>query len=337
MSGFVARSGFRYQDLYLLFRVLNNASNSLHDAWRSGVSDVISVLDKDHVRYGIEAPRRVEISPATTTEPDRDWDVLVLAKDRLEFAEVKSGTVSKQDRLAFWLRLRRELAKASDSKLNIVPVLVVDPNTAGELEKWRQLSSQASAFKGTPPSAELTKNVLTAGQLLEEALWFLCGPDQPGNGNGPAVSLSVAQTALAQFELHTHVAQELDSQVLQLIELVFPGGLADTEHKLLLGWLGNRATEPEPTRRLFSIRELLAEIGILQSAASLISGSLKEWHDLWTEVPTGVIARTRLRLGETGDSLSPTKVQPAAIDVVSRGYVRFVVIAGPGGMGKSTF
>ena len=337
MSGFVARSGFQYQDLYLLFRVLQNASNSLHDAWGSGITDVISVLDRNHVLYGIEAPRRVTSIPGTPEKPERDWDVLVLAKDRLEFAEVKSGEVSKQDRLAFWSRLRRELIKASDSKVGIVPVLVVDPDNAGELEKWRQLASLASGFKGAPPSSEPTNNVLTATQLFEEALWSLCGPDLSQNGGDPAASHSIAQMALAKFELHTHMAQELESQVLQLIELIFPGGLADTEHKLLLGWLSNRATDPEPTRRLFTIRDLLAEVGILQSAASLVSGALKEWHELWTEVPKGVLARTRLRLGETGNSLSPTKVQPTAIEVVNSGYVRFVVVAGPGGMGKSTF
>jgi hypothetical protein len=337
MSGFSARSGFRYQDLYLLYRVLRNASNSLEDAWANGATDVLGILDRNSVLYGIEAPRRAASPSGAPDTADRDWDVLVLAKEKLEFAEVKSGAVSKQDRLAFWSRLRRELSKAADSKVEIVPILVVDPNTSGELEKWNQLASFASAFTGAPPSAEPANNVLTVGHLLDEALWSLCEPDVSADQSDPAVDPSVARLALASFELHTHIAQELESQVLQLIELIFPGGLADTEQKLLLGWLSKRATDPIPARRFFPIKVMLTEIGILQAAVSLAPEALKDWHDLWTGVPKGVMGRTRLRLGETGDSLAPMQVQPTAIEVLTSGRTRCVVVAGAGGQGKSTF
>ncbi len=46
MSGFTARTGFQYQDLYLMCRVLGMAANALQHAWDKSLADVISLLDK---------------------------------------------------------------------------------------------------------------------------------------------------------------------------------------------------------------------------------------------------------------------------------------------------
>lgn len=337
MSGYTARTGFRYQDLYLLFRVLRDASDSLDRAWHIGAQDALQNLDTSQIRYGIEASPRPSGQNGELIASGPDWDVLVLSQNRLEFAEVKSGAISKDDRLAFWKRLRRELASGSRAATDVVPVLVVDPNTAGDLIKWQELAAAASQFSSSPPSGEPTNNVLTAAQLLDEALWWLCQPDSSKNGDDPFVTLDVARSALGRFELHRHEAQQLDSNVSQLVELLFPGGLADTEQTLLLGWLSKRATALTQGRRLFTIRELLGEVGILEHAVSLTVGTLKDWCDLWNEVPQGVIARTRLRLGEAGESVPPAKVQPAALEALTSGKNHSFVIMGPGGAGKSTF
>jgi len=151
MSGFTARTGFRYQDLYLLARVLEDASDSLDQAWRVGVQDELPILATSKIRYGIEASPRISGSSSDVVAPGPDWDVLVLAQNKLEFAEVKSGVVTKEDRLAFWRRLRRELAASSSDSTEIAPVLVVDPNEAGDLTKWNELSVIASQFTGTSP------------------------------------------------------------------------------------------------------------------------------------------------------------------------------------------
>ena len=101
MSGSIARTGFLFQDLYLLARMLRTASNSLDLAWRSSAPEVVESLKDLQVRFGLEAP--------SSAEESLDWDVLVLTGNKLEFAEVKSGLVSKEHRIAFWRRLRREL------------------------------------------------------------------------------------------------------------------------------------------------------------------------------------------------------------------------------------
>jgi hypothetical protein len=317
-----------------MYRVLGMGANALQQAWDKGLADVLSLLDKEDVKYGIEASRRSSVLGTGVTE--LDWDVLVLSATKLEFAEAKSGTIAKDDRIALW-SLRRELVKPSNAALSVIPVLVVDPTKAGDLDKWQKLAQTAATFMGSPPSVEPTNNVLNATHLLNEALWCLCSPDTSRDKSDAPASITNALTALGRFQLHCHEAQELDSKVLQLLELLFPGGLADTQHNLLLGWLGRRATNPDPNRRLFTTRELLADIGILADALSLRVGTLKEWHDLWNELPQGVIARSRLRLGNTGESISAMIVQPAALAAAMGADARSLVILGPGGIGKSTF
>jgi hypothetical protein len=337
MGGFSARKGFLYQDLYLLFRVLRDASDSLGRAWVDGANDAFQLLNKSQTRYGIEASPRDSAADASGAKPGPDWDVLILRQSRLEFAEVKSGTISKDDRISFWLRLRRELSTIAQGAYEVTPVLVVDPDKAGDLTKWQELAATASQFSGRAPPAEPTNNVHTAAQLLDEALWWLCRPESSGNGCGPSTSLDSARNALIRFELHLHAAQQLNDSVSQFTELVFAGSLADTDQELLLGWLTRRATAEGRERRLFSIPELLADIGILEQAASLSVGKLKEWRDLWNEATQGVAARSHLQLGEAGESVPAAKVQPLASEALASGGGRSFVLLGLGGAGKSTF
>jgi hypothetical protein len=165
----------------------------------------------------------------------------------------------------------------------------------------------------------------------------LCRPDNSVAGSDPPVEFTAAINALSRFELHCHEAQNLESQVTQFVELLFPGGLTETQEMLFLGWLSKRATSCDEVRRLFSIRELLQEIGILQDAISLAPGTLKEWRDLWNEVPLGVRARTRLCLGKGGVSVPAARVQPSALEALAPGNNRTLIILAPGGAGKSTF
>ena len=337
MSGQIARSGFLFQDLYLLLRILRAASDCLDSAWRAGQSSVVNLLGSVPIRFGLEASAPDSSAGIVSGSIRLDWDVLVLRPSRLEFAEVKSGTVTKDDRIVFWRRLRRELNRDANAAIILVPVLVVDPTKVDSLNKWTELTQTAAAFSASPPSQGPTGNALTANQLLEEALWWLCCPDASSDGSDPPADLTAARDALSRFELHCHEAGQLELQVNQFLELLFPGGLTETQQMLLLGWLSKRATTPNAARRLFSIRELLAEIGILQDAISLEPGTLKQWRILWNEVPSGVRARTRMWLGEHGASVPAARAQPSALDALMRGDDRALVILGQGGAGKSTF
>lgn len=332
MSGHIARKGFRYQDLYLLLRVLRSGSGSLESAWRSGANNVLEVLDANPARFGIEAADSQADSGQVT-----DWDVLVLDGERFEFAEVKSGEVGKQDRITFWNRVRRELQNRLSDAIPLVPVLVIDPEKIGNIGIWSELAEKAATFTSTPPSEEPRGNVVSSTKLLNEALWIICSPDDTSDGSDPSVDPATALAALSQFELHSHKGDELEEQVEQFLDLLFPGGLPDTQCNLLIGWLGRRAVEQIAERRLFTIRELLQEIGILRDAISMEAGSLKRWRDLWNEVPSGVRVRTRLSLGKHGGTLPPDLVQPIAQSIWDRADIRSQVVTGPGGAGKSVF
>src|SRR3954447_24572159 len=108
MSGSLARCGFRFQDLYLLRQMLRDTAETVA-AKMAGDGNPAPPL----LRFGIEATTSLAGSP--------DWDSLVEHADTIEVIEAKSGTISKDDRLALWRRLRREIL--SGAKKKIRPVL----------------------------------------------------------------------------------------------------------------------------------------------------------------------------------------------------------------------
>jgi hypothetical protein len=324
--------GFQFQDRYLLLRVLRVVGVCLDSAWASGTNDVSATLSRLPYKFGLEAS-----AAARGGEAQVDWDVLVFNEANLEFAEVKSGMISKEDRIAFWRRLRHELDVTRDTASVLSPVLVVDPSKADDLTKWQGLPSTAVAFTGTVSTNAPQGNVSTSEGLFAEALWELCRVNASGSRSDPAVAFDVARDALSRFRLDCHDADQLETEVNQYLEVLFPGGLTDTQYSLLLGWLSRRATESRSERRLFTIRELLEQIGILQDAISIGPAALREWRDLWNGVPQRVQTRTRRQLGQSGASIEADQVQPVAVQALAAGRNRGLVILGAGGAGKSTF
>src|SRR4051812_37323075 len=118
MSGEFARRGFIFQDLYLLQRALLEAANQFTDESRT----------RQDVQFAVEA-RTVASDNATAP-----WDVLFLSGNECEVTEVKSGQLSRDDRLIFWRRLRRETAAHA---YLIIPSLVLDPSSGVNVELWQ--------------------------------------------------------------------------------------------------------------------------------------------------------------------------------------------------------
>lgn len=329
MSGHLARKGFRFQDLYLLVRVLEAVGKQLDESWRQPASNFTVALDSLQVRFGIEASAR-----NSTDANALDWDVLVSSPEQLELAEVKSGAVEKDDRLAFWNRLRGELTASSSQR--VVPVLVVDPDVAGELATWTGLAALAGDRTKTGTVIEPVRgNVTNSQKLLQEALWCLCGTDPLQESK--AVELKVAQDALARFTIQTFRAESLDERVEGLLEILFSTALSATYEPLLLGWLAGRATAPKGAHRFFTVRDLFAEIGVLAYSTAFNAEKLQRWRNLWREVPEAVRARTRGRLGISGRSIPSTEIQPAAVEALTRDDPAALLVRGIGGAGKSTF
>src|SRR5437879_2994398 len=98
MSGRLARSGFRYQDCYLLSRVLESLRDEFGQAWTSVTGEPFDIR-ADPARFGIEAntQHQPELQQLQPQQDLLDWDVFVRIGETTELVEVKSGTVRKSD------------------------------------------------------------------------------------------------------------------------------------------------------------------------------------------------------------------------------------------------
>jgi hypothetical protein len=105
MNGTISRSGFLFQDLYLLRRMLQAVVDGVGGALSSATGVKSDALADIALQFGLEA--RPADTLGTATSDTRDWDVVVVDGKEMELAELKSGAVAKDDRIVFWRRLRR--------------------------------------------------------------------------------------------------------------------------------------------------------------------------------------------------------------------------------------
>lgn len=74
LSGAAARTGFRFQDLYLLFRILTAARDGLLDAWNNADENPTRLPDSASVQFGVEAawlPQFRQRIQRNLLQPDR--------------------------------------------------------------------------------------------------------------------------------------------------------------------------------------------------------------------------------------------------------------------------
>ena len=241
MNGGFARSGFRYQDLYLLHRLLGHARDVCRDAWALGTSDLLAMMDRCTTKFGIEA--------AVTSELGQPpWDVTIAIAALTEVTEVKSGAIDKTDREALWRRLRRTAASADRAK-SLTPVLVVDPETGGSLQKWDELASVARDVREVPPARAV---VHTARDLVDESLHRLCNA-------------------------------EADPTCEPIIRLLFPDGITDALRRNIRDWLDERGANSNRTPATFTLGEMFRALGMAREAMALAKGTLQKWRSQWQD------------------------------------------------------
>src|SRR4051812_26098100 len=197
MSGTISRGGFFFQDLYLLRRILESIVSGLGGALASPAGVNFDALATITLLFGLEA--RPSDTFVGSTSDTRDWDVVILDGKAMELAELKSGAVTKADRIAFWRRLRRELLEPLSDTHPVHPKLVVDPDKIDDLERWEALAGLAGKFLSTGTVSEREGYITRPGHLLDEALWHLCGTDS--KKKLAPVSLAKALQALGRFSV----------------------------------------------------------------------------------------------------------------------------------------
>ncbi|MBN8628993.1 MAG: hypothetical protein J0M17_26265, partial [Planctomycetes bacterium] len=326
-GGSIARGGFRYQDYYLLLRVLKTIAREVERAMSSGLAPSTTILGNIKTKFGIEA-RSGSSAAVASDDETRDWDVVVEEGKTLELVEVKSGKVSKPDRLVFWERIRREFAAPTGNSSEVHPRLVVNPDKIDDLQRWSSLAAEAKTFKGKIPKRTPSGNVTETKDMLKEALWHLCSRSVPGL---PAMSSDIALVTLSRFAVETHKAADLDLKVTEALEMFFPGALSDLNKSFLLDWMNSRAVS-HPARRMFTVSEMLVDLKILALALAFQAGTLDRWQQLWEELPRVLRARTRNTLGRTGLNI-PTKESQA--DALKDASLQPTLILGHGGSGKT--
>jgi hypothetical protein len=278
------------------------------------------------VRFGIEA-KTVVVNDCQVPA----WDIVLVTSSNREVVEVKSGEISRLDRHAIWRRLRRELSVGSGAVVR--PLLVLSPEPADSHQKWSELSFFAVEWSGHAPAAP-PQRVGDAKQLLEEALWWLCRAPDDKVGS-PPINLQHAVTALSAFSVEFCSLEYLEAMVSDNIEALFPGGFSDQLCNLILGWLNERAVALRPESHLFTLKELLLEMGILQHCLSLAPGTLERWRTIWTEFPQLFQQRACMQFGETGVSVPMGKSQPAIAVRLSEAGDGGLILRGKAGAGKT--
>lgn len=247
--------------------------------------------------FGIEAnSRRIEDFRSNDEDAPRDWDVFVRQENAEELTEVKSGAVSKADRIVFWRRLRREIAQPRQTTFRLLPSLVVDPQRAGNLEIWQGLAETAATWTDMLPLHDPSR-VDSPKSLTEEALWWLCCTAGGEGTPATACSMEAALNLLVDFKLRMWPEGELDAAVAKFLFVLFSDGITDVIRRQVMGWINERATDPDPGSHYFTVRELISEVGLLKHSLSAQPGQITRWRNLWRELPLIIRERVRMKSG----------------------------------------
>jgi hypothetical protein len=95
MSGTTARRGFRYQDFYLLQRVLPRVREVLYRVWKVGGHETLVALKADPLVFGIESKN------LGGSDKDAPWDVRISDRVESRLIEAKSGKIARSSGAGF--------------------------------------------------------------------------------------------------------------------------------------------------------------------------------------------------------------------------------------------
>lgn len=288
-------------------------------------ADYIGGVRYSPKRFGIEAR-----TGSATSEPTPMWDVTIEEREIWDVVEVKSGKLSKDDRLTFWRRLKRELAFARDSQKRIRPVLVldsgVDPVSFKNFSELTMLARESLQ----PPSIA-PERVTDAAALWAEAIWFLT-KGEPEHGR--ALTLAEGEALIESLRVEGLEAGSLESDVNSKIEILFPNGLSEQTEDMLLGWLNSRATS-HAERRFITLQELLAAVGIQDEFLKLKHGVMRKWREMVADVGQRFSSRAAGGLGRVASAIDIQRVQPQVNEAIHHDRRGGLLLLGMAGAGKT--
>ncbi|MDQ0878963.1 hypothetical protein QFZ77_007622 [Paenibacillus sp. V4I3] len=259
MSGLIARYGFRFQDLFLLKKIIAHIGE-IQRAKTDGTPPPAEL------RFGVEA--------SVPTSEAKDWDVLVLRTHVKQVMEVKSGQITAEDRRAFWLRLREELFRAGEQHDQILPVMVIDsekPPSAAEA--WAALGTRMTFeenLRDIHPPLKPPGRVDRERKLIDEALFWICRATRSKIGDKDGIALTskvdveVAKAALVRFKLQKEAGSEIEKNVEDVLDLLVDGPDPLMLRRQMEGFINERATSKQMELHILSVNEFIREITLLE-------------------------------------------------------------------------
>lgn len=314
MTGVVSRSGFRFQDLVLVHRVLTE----LIDVRLAEIGAKAAVPP---LTYCIE-------TNATSAGGGPDWDLITLTTGgSAVLEEVKSGPPSAEDRRQFWLRLRRTLSRVEQGEAVIPRLTVNKDNPPANPEIWRGL--RAAVGSAVP---ERVPRVTSAAELAREALFFLTGAVD--DEESAPVSLPRASQAMGGFEYTDSLGfAELEERVLAAVRVLSKDLAVNEIGNAVLGFVGKIAAEKNCSAHAFVAADVWSTIAALRVLSTVSAADAALWRSFRAEA----IPQWREEGGHVGSGLPYQEwqnVQPALAAVMAAVPGR-VAIIGHGGTGKS--
>jgi len=310
-AGVRSRRGFGFQDLVLLDRLLG-------DVIEARAAEIQGTRPPEVV-YGVEA----QGSPAGP-----DWDLsritrLVTGEHQVELEEVKSGRLSKDDRIDLWRRIRRSAQGAA----RISARLTVNQDAPINHDLWRNLQEQ---HQEPLPRSLPEGNVTTSAALAREALYHLAVSE-------PATALSeaAAREILRTFQYDDErTAADITSRVKGKIHRLSHGLGVEVLLKLLRGTVAQRAESLRPAEHEFTAHELISDIEPLRRLCEVDP----EHNRLRNELVNGSAAVQGDVLDGLFDHLEYQawrELQPQVHEVTLNPAAVCVALVGHGGIGKT--
>ncbi|MCP3780429.1 hypothetical protein [Paenibacillus sp. MZ03-122A] len=318
-GGFIARQGFRFQDLFLLSKVLEHiaAGDEQH---------------RDEMVFGIESPR--------PDSDEKDWDVLILQEETQQVMEVKRGAINKDDRRDFWLSIRAELIQAGDRHEQVIPILVTNAeNEPAVINEWRELSNLQDInprYQGVEVS-----RVDNVDQLIQQALYWLTVATHSDNQSktplGNQIEHSIAIQALNRFRLKEVQESELVNQIEDKLGYLAYGPDPHSLLKQLEGFINQKATTENEVKRCFTISELVREVQLLDIYLHQDPEAIRLIRKIIDELTSVCIGGWRHQFegahGMTRQEISI--VQPALVPITRSSEKFNQILLGEAGQGKS--
>jgi hypothetical protein len=231
---------------------------------------VLGELGRRALAENAPDPVLIEFSIEGQTSDDApSWDVRFAFSDgNVDLHECKDTTITRSDRLAFYDRLRKEVASGTPAE-RIGPVWVADPDKQSKnaLKYLGGIPAAVESLDLSGVNKELPDRMDSTALAIQEAVFRLCHytgeePTKAGEKKKELprlCSFEEAKTLLKRLQIARHRFDDLEQSVKLLATGLLTKGTAAAIYDFVTGVLTERIVKTGEAR--FTIDALLAAVG----------------------------------------------------------------------------